>query len=112
MSDRVRIVLPQKPETETKHERFRRLGEKRAQRVLSCLVQPRLNLSASSYEYSEEEAGQVIAALRRGLDEAERRRQVMPEEIRKEWWQAIITVGATGSAIFAAGITFAWWVFL
>ena len=111
MSDRVRIVLPQKPETETKNERFRRLAEKRAQRVLACLSSLG-NLSAPSYEYSEEEAGQVIAALRRGLDEAERRRQVMPEEIRKEWWQAIITVGATGSAIFAAGITFAWWVFL
>ena len=40
--------------------------------MLSCLSSLG-NLSAASYEYSEEEAGQVIAALRRGLDEAERR---------------------------------------
>ena len=48
--------------------------------MLSCLSSLG-NLSAASYEYSEEvgrselrpEAAQVIAALRRGLDEAERR---------------------------------------
>jgi hypothetical protein len=67
---------------ETKNERFRRLAEKRAQRVLSCLASLG-NLSAANYEYSEEEAGQVIAALPhgsspwakgpRGLDEAEQR---------------------------------------
>ena len=40
--------------------------------MLSCLSSLG-NLSAASYEYSNEEAAQVIAALRRGLDEAERR---------------------------------------
>jgi len=48
------------------------LAAKRTQRGLACFIGLG-NLSAPSYEYSEEEAGQVIAALRRGLDEAERR---------------------------------------
>ena len=79
MSDPVRI-RPERPPGETRNDKFRLrakqawpdLAEKRAQRVLSCLSSLG-NLSAPNYEYSEEEAGQVIAALRRGLDETERR---------------------------------------
>jgi len=97
MSDPVRI-RPERPPGETRNDKFRLrakqawpdLAEKRAQRVLSCLSSLG-NLSAASYEYSNEvgrsslrpEAAQVIAALPhgsspwaegpRGLEEAERR---------------------------------------
>jgi hypothetical protein len=71
MSDPVRI-RPEPPLGENRNDKFRRLAAKRTQRVLAGLASLG-NLSAANYEYSEEEARQVIAALRRGLDEAERR---------------------------------------
>jgi len=74
MSDLVRIrpETPQDRGPETKNAKFRRLAAKRTQRGLACFLSLG-NLSAANYEYCEEEARQVIAALRRGLDEAERR---------------------------------------
>ena len=74
MSDPVRIrpETPQDRGPETRNDKFRRLAEKRMNKVLHGLDQLG-NLSGPGYEYSEAEVERIIAALSQGVDEVERR---------------------------------------
>ena len=55
---------------ETKEEKFARLATKRTQAALTKI---RLlgNLTGSSYRYTEDQAGKIIATLRQAIDEVE-----------------------------------------
>ena len=83
MSDAMRLVL--RPgldanEDETKHERFRRLGATRTNKVLHGL--DRLaNLSGPNYEYDEAKVDRMMSAIRDRADNTERRlRRQKPEK--------------------------------
>ena len=60
------------PITESKNDRFRRLAQKRVQKVLDALDQIS-HLSAAKYEYGEWEAACIVEALREKLEEVERK---------------------------------------
>ena len=55
---------------ETKEEKFARLATKRTQAALTKI---RLlgNLTGSSYRYTEDQAGKIIATLRQAIDEVD-----------------------------------------
>lgn len=68
-------ILLHEPQTEAREgrsDKFRRLAAARVQRALDQLHLIG-NLSAPAYTFSEGDAARVVAALRAGVDDVERR---------------------------------------
>jgi hypothetical protein len=55
---------------ETNRERFKRLGEKRVNDVLTGLAKVEQLANANSYEYSDEQVGAIEQAIQTKVDDA------------------------------------------
>ncbi len=68
-------------ENETKHDKFKRLATKRVNDTIKKLKNIG-NLSAPSYEYSEEEINKIFSSLQEALDNA--RNKFFSKKIKKD----------------------------